>query len=175
MTGSLPSRLAAAVIKLIGRGNDALIGDLEEQFRAGRSARWCWIQVAAVIARSRRVQAAVVLAASMATIATVGWWGTTRFAVPVVLGVTLTSWKLWRLHRTTLVLLYATSVALVLPHWMMDASVVMSGGDRVFWAIARVLAGYGVVGILLVPFLILRLGRSGPLSEPPVSLSLGRF
>ena len=50
----------------------------------------------------------------------------------------------------------------------------MSGGDRVFWAIARVLAGYGIVGILLVPFLILRLGRSGPLSEPPVSLSLGR-
>jgi hypothetical protein len=104
----------------------------------------------------------------------VGWWGTSRFMVPVLLGVTLTSWKLWRLHRTSLVLLYATSVALVLPHWMMDATAVMSAGDRVFWAIARVLAGYGIVGILLVPFLILRLGRSGPLAEPPVSLSLGR-
>lgn len=164
----------AAVIKLIGRGKDALIGDLEEQYRAGRSARWYWLQVAAIVVRSRRFHAAVAFAASMATIATAGWWGPTRFAVPVLLGVTLSSWKLWRLHRTSLVLLYATSVALVLPHWMMDASVVMSGGDRVFWAIARVLAGYGIVGILLVPFLILRLGRSGPLSEPPVSLSLGR-
>jgi hypothetical protein len=73
-----------------------------------------------------------------------------------------------------LVLLYATSVALVLPNWMMADTLVMSGGDRLFWAIARVLAGYGVVGVLMVPFLILRLGRSGPLAEPPISLSLTR-
>jgi hypothetical protein len=166
--------MAATLLKLIARGNDALAGDLEEQVRTGRSARWYWFQVAAIVVRSRRILAAVALTACIMTIGIVGWWGTTRFALPVVLGVTLTSWKLWRLHRTSLVLLYATSVALVLPHWMMDATVVMSGGDRVFWAIARVLAGYGVVGILLVPFLILRLGRSGPLAEPPVSLSLGR-
>jgi len=174
MTGHTPPRMAAALLKLIACGNDALAGDLEEQFRTGRSARWYWFQVAAIVVRSRRAQAAVALAASIMTIATIGWWGTSRFIVPVLLGFTLTSWKLWRLHRTSLVLLYATSVALVLPHWMMDATAVMSGGDRVFWAIARVLAGYGVVGILLVPFLILRLGRSGPLAEPPVSLSLGR-
>jgi hypothetical protein len=37
-----------------------------------------------------------------------------------------------------------------------------------------VLGGYGVVGVLLVPFLIMRLGRSGPLAEPPIELSLGR-
>jgi hypothetical protein len=174
MTGHTPSRMAAALLKLIACGNDALAGDLEEQFRTGRSTRWYWSQVAAIAVRSRRIQAAVILAATLMTIATVGWWGTSRFMVPVLLGVTLTSWKLWRLHRTSLVLLYATSVALVLPHWMMDATPVMSAGDQVFWAIARVLAGYGVVGILLVPFLILRLGRSGPLAEPPVSLSLGR-
>jgi hypothetical protein len=50
----------------------------------------------------------------------------------------------------------------------------MNSGDRLFWAIARVLAGYGVVGVLMVPFLILRLGRSGPLAERPISLSLVR-
>ena len=36
------------------------------------------------------------------------------------------------------------------------------------------LAGYGVVGLLMVPFLILRLSRTGPLAERPISLSLGR-
>jgi hypothetical protein len=155
---------------------DPLFGDLHEMRRT-RSRTWYGVQIAAtavsrcVHARSVRVAAMVILL--LGTGLSVGWWGTSRFMVPVLLGFTLTSWKLWRLHRTSLVLLYATSVALVLPHWMMDATVVMSGGDRVFWAIARVLAGYGVVGILLVPFLILRLGRSGPLAEPPLNLSLG--
>jgi len=93
--------------------------------------------------------------------------------VPVLLGLSLTSWKMWKLHRTSLVILYITSVALVAPHWMADVSA-MSGGDRLFWTLARVLGGYGVVGVLLVPFLITRLGRSGPLSEPPIELSLTR-
>lgn len=172
MTVHMPSRITAPLLKLIAGGNDALIGDLKEQVRNGRSPRWYCFQVAAILVRNRRVQAAAALALSMTMAATVGWWGSTRFAVPVILGFTLTSWKLWRLHRTSLVLLYATSVALALPHWMMDNTVVMNAGDRVFWAIARVLAGYGVVGVLLVPFLILRFGRSGPLAEPPVRLSL---
>jgi len=125
-------------------------------------------------AGDQRLRTVATVAAMFAAGSAVGWWGTSRIAVPLLLGFTFTSWKLWRLHRTSLVLLYATSVALVLPHWMMDSTLVMSGGDRVFWAIARVLAGYGVVGVLLVPFLILRLGRSGPLAERPINLSLSR-
>jgi hypothetical protein len=174
MTAHVLRQVAAAVLRLTPHGNDALAGDLEEQLHSGRSAVWYWLQVAAIIVRVRRVQVALGIAALMTITATIGWWVGTRFAVPLVLGFTLTSWKLWRLHRTSLVLLYAMSVALVFPRWMMDTTVVMNGGDRLFWAIARVLAGYGIVGLLLVPFLILRLARSGPLAEQPVTLSLGR-
>jgi hypothetical protein len=156
---------------------DPLLGDLREM-AGGRSRRWYGLQIAAAVAsacaQNRGLRAAMMAVVLLAAGTATGWWGTSRFAVPVLLGFTFSSWKLWRLHRTTLVLLYAISVALVLPHWMMSAAHVMSGGDRVFWAIARVLAGYGIVGILLVPFLILRLGRSGPLAEAPVSLSLER-
>jgi hypothetical protein len=37
MTPQAPARLAAALVRLTAGGNDALVGDLEEQFRAGRS------------------------------------------------------------------------------------------------------------------------------------------
>ena len=177
-TGQKPPRLAAALARLVAGRNEALVGDLEEQCRKGRSRRWYWTQVAGIAigrgVHDRRFQVVTTLMLLLATSVFIGWWGTSRFAVPVLLGFTFTSFKMWRLHRTTLVLLYATSVALVLPHWMMEQSLVMSGGDRVFWAIARVLAGYGVVGLVMVPFLILRLGRTGPLAEPPINLSLGR-
>jgi hypothetical protein len=178
MTPHTPPRLAATIVRLAAGGNDALVGDLEEQFRAGRSRRWYWSQAARMAmtrcAGNQRLRTVATVAAMFAAGSSVGWWGTSRIAVLVLLGFTFTSWKLWKLHRTSLVLLYAASVALVLPHWMMDTTLVMSGGDRVFWAIARVLAGYGVVGLLMVPFLILRLGRWGPLAERPISLSLGR-
>jgi len=178
MTPQAPPRLAAALIKLAAGRNDALVGDLEEQFRSGRSSGWYWSQAVRMAigrcADDQRLRVAMTIAALLVTGTFVGWWGTSRLAVPVLLGFTFTSWKLWRLHRTSLVILYATSVALVLPHWMMDTTLVMSGGDRVFWAIARVLAGYGFVGVLMVPFLILRFGRSGPLAERPIALSLNR-
>jgi hypothetical protein len=118
--------------------------------------------------------ACVLVAAFVLSIGpTLGWWHT-RFAVPVLLGMAITSWKLWRLHRTSLVILYVASVALVSPYWMSGQTEAMTGANRLFWAIARILGGYGVVGVLLVPFLILRLGRSGPLSDPPIHISLTR-
>jgi hypothetical protein len=178
MTPHTPPRLAAALVRLIAGRNDALVGDLEEQFRGGRSRGWYWSQAARMTVRrcaddqlARVVLTIVVLLAAGML---VGWWGVSRLAVPVLLGFTFTSWKMWRLHRTTLVLLYASAVALLLPQWMVGSTLTMSGGDRLFWAIARVLAGYGVVGVLMVPFLILRLGRYGPLAEPPINLSLRR-
>ena len=175
MTPHTPPRLAAALVRLIARRNDALVGDLEEQFLAGRGSRWYWSQLAAIAmnrcVHSRRLHVALVLV--LAGLST-SLWSAGRFAVPILLGYAFTSWRLWRLHRSSLVVLYVTSVALLLPHWMLSEAAMMSNGDRLFWAIARILAGYGVVGILLLPFLILRLGRSGPLAEPPISLSLGR-
>ena len=178
MTSHKPPRLATALVRLIAGRNEPLIGDLEEQFRHGRSRRWYWSQVGAValnrLVHDHRLQVVLAVAALLGTLATTGWWVTSRLAVPVALGFSFTSWKLWRLHRTSLAVLYVAAIALVLPNWMMGETLVQSGGDRVFWAIARVLAGYGVVGVLMVPFLILRLGRYGPLSEPPTSLSLSR-
>jgi hypothetical protein len=177
MTPQTPPRLAAAIVRLAARGNDALVGDLEEQFRSGRSRRWYWSQAARMtLGRcvDDRLQVAAAIPALLVAGISVGWWGTSRIAVPILLGFTLTSWKLWRLHRTSLVLLYASAVALLLPEWMVGSTLIMNSGDRLFWAIARVLAGYGVVGVLMVPFLILRLGRSGPLAEQPITLSLAR-
>jgi hypothetical protein len=172
-----PPKLAIALLKRIAGQNDALMGDLEEQFRNGRSRTWFWSQTMGIVinrcVHQHSCAACLVFAAFViGTGSTVGWWGT-RFAVPALLGLALTSWKMWKLHRTSLVILYITSIALVAPQWMAGVST-MSGGDRLFWTIARVLGGYGVVGVLLVPFLVMRLGRLGPLAEPPVQLTLRR-
>jgi len=70
----------------------------------------------------------------------------------MMLGMAITSWKLWRLQRTSLVVLHVASVALVSPYWMSGQTEAMTTGDRVFWSIARILGGYGVVGVLLVRF-----------------------
>lgn len=177
MTPQKPPRLATALLMLIARRNDALIGDLHEQVSGGRSRAWYWRQVAGVgISRCRHDPRCLVIVTAFAlvtTAATVGW-GAGRLAVPMLLGIAISSWGLWRFHRTSLAILYAASVAILLPHWMIAHRMASTVESRVFWAIAEMLAGYGVVGVLLVPFLILRLGRSGPLAEGPISLALTR-
>lgn len=177
MSSRTPPKLAAALLRRMTE-DSSLIGDLEEEFRHGRSSCWYWSQVAGTVAmkcvHAHACAACVLVAAFVLSIGpTLGWWQT-RFAIPVLLGMAITSWKLWRLHRTSLVILYVASVALVSPYWMSGQTEAMTGANRLFWAIARILGGYGVVGVLLVPFLILRLGRSGPLSDPPIHISLTR-
>ena len=177
MTSHKPPKLATSLLGRITEDN-SLIGDLEEEFGRGRSSRWYWSQVAGTVAtkciHAHACAACVLVAAFVLSIGpTLGWWQT-RFAVPVLLGMAITSWKLWRLHRTSLAILYVASVALVSPYWMSGQTEAMTGANRLFWTIARILGGYGVVGVLLVPFLILRLGRSGPLSDPPIHISLTR-
>lgn len=179
MTGRRPPALAMAFLRRFTANDDSLMGDLEEQFNSGRSSRWYWSQVMGIVftkcVRTHTCAACVILAALvLATGATIGWWQT-RFAVPVLLGMAISSWKLWRLHRTSLVLLYIASVAVVSPYWMSGQTEAMTGGTRLFWTITRILGGYGVVGVLLVPFLILRLGRSGPLSDPAIRIPLTRL
>lgn len=50
-----PPRIATwALHHLAGEGNDALAGDLLEEFRSGRSAEWYWRQVLACIAISNK-------------------------------------------------------------------------------------------------------------------------
>jgi len=151
---------------------EPIIGDLHEQRANGRSRTWYWMQVVGVVVsagiHSDRARVAMAGAALVLSLL-LG-----RFAFPLLLGVAFTSFSLWRFHRTSLVLLYIVAVTLLLPDWMIREQMMPTTGDRVFWSIAQVLAGYGMVGVLLVPFLILRLGRSGPLAEPPISLSLGR-
>jgi hypothetical protein len=164
-------------LNFVAGRNDALIGDLHEQFQGGRSQGWYWRQVAGVgvtrCLHDPRCLVVITACAIVATVATFGW-GAGRLAVPMLLGSLISSWRLWRFHRTSLAILYATSVAILLPHWMLAHQMASTVESRVFWAIAEMLAGYCVVGVLLVPFLILRLGRSGPLAEGPISLSLTR-
>jgi len=175
MTPQRPPRLASTLLRWIA-ANDPLVGDLNEEFRSGRSRGWYWLQLFGV-ARTKCTHSYVcgvclaLAAFVIGTGSTIGWWGT-RFAVPVLLGMAITSWNVWRLQRTSLVILYITSVALVSPYWMVQATQHMTGANQLFWAIARILGGYGVVGVMLVPFLILHLGKTGPLAEPPVEISL---
>jgi hypothetical protein len=58
-----PPRLASAMLRLV-EANDGLIGDLMEEYRSGRSARWYWRQtiVAAAVALSRHIRAHKLLA-----------------------------------------------------------------------------------------------------------------
>jgi hypothetical protein len=45
-----PPRLGTLVLQRLGPQNDALAGDLAEEYRAGRSAAWYWCQVLASVA-----------------------------------------------------------------------------------------------------------------------------
>lgn len=178
MTSHTPPRLATALLKLLAGDDDALMGDMQEQLQLGKSPGWYWRQTVGIAIHDLRVRILggwVVLASVVVfTTPAVGWWGATRIAASMALGLAITSWGVWRFQRTSLAFLYATSVALLLPHWMLADHLTPTAADRVFWAIAQILAGYGVVGVLLVPFLILRLGRSGPLADGPTSLNLAR-
>ena len=49
MTSNQPPRLAELLVKLASE-NEHLVGDLQEEFRAGRSRAWYWRQTAAVLA-----------------------------------------------------------------------------------------------------------------------------
>ena len=45
-----PPRLATLLLNWLAPGNDALRGDLDEEFANGRDSRWYWRQVAALLA-----------------------------------------------------------------------------------------------------------------------------
>jgi hypothetical protein len=45
-----PPRLASLVLERLAPGNDALLGDLEEEFSRGRTTVWYWRQVLAAVA-----------------------------------------------------------------------------------------------------------------------------
>jgi len=47
-----PPKLATALLRSVADNKPALIGDLLEQFRSGRSAAWYWREVLAVVGRS---------------------------------------------------------------------------------------------------------------------------
>ena len=49
MTRTQPPRLGTLVLQRLGPQNDALAGDLAEEYRAGRSATWYWWQVVAAV------------------------------------------------------------------------------------------------------------------------------
>jgi hypothetical protein len=59
MTRRRTPRLATLPLERLGPGNDALLGDLAEEYRPGRSAFWYWRQAltAIVISASRDVWA----------------------------------------------------------------------------------------------------------------------
>jgi hypothetical protein len=59
-----------------------------------------------------------------------------------------------------LVVLYVAFVALASPYWMSGQTEAMPTANRVFWSIARILSGYGVIGVPLV-FLILPARKNG--------------
>jgi hypothetical protein len=45
-----PPRLATLLLNWLAPGNEALRGDLDEEFRNGRDSRWYWLQVASLLA-----------------------------------------------------------------------------------------------------------------------------
>jgi len=47
-----PPRLAAALVRRLTQPDDAVLGDLAEQFQSGKSRLWYWRQIISVIARA---------------------------------------------------------------------------------------------------------------------------
>jgi hypothetical protein len=67
-----PPRLATFLLHRLGEGNDALAGDLDEEYRAGRSRSWYWRQVCAAIVLGTLRMAGVAPLRTMAGVAS-GW------------------------------------------------------------------------------------------------------
>ena len=77
-----PPRLATWLLRRCGPANDALLGDLLEEYREGRSARWYWRQVviAMFVGRSRYLPRLIISALAFV----VGVLVATTFIEPVV-------------------------------------------------------------------------------------------
>ena len=62
MTPRKPPALATWLLTRAARGNDALIGDLLEEFRSGRSRPWYWSQTLRALATTRWQEAVLAIA-----------------------------------------------------------------------------------------------------------------
>lgn len=63
MTRNQPSSLTRSILRFVESGNEALAGDLAEEWRAGRSRRWLWSQLArAVVATALQNRASAATA-----------------------------------------------------------------------------------------------------------------
>lgn len=88
-----PPRLASLLLEWLAPGNEALHGDLEEEFSCGRSTAWYWRQVLAAIAlqgplavRARGLAAAENFITGFITLLTIGFYA--------VFVVNVTGWLL---------------------------------------------------------------------------------
>ena len=61
MTEKQPPALARWLVKQAARGNEALVGDLLEEYRRGRSAVWYWRQALTIVVVGRSTAAALAL------------------------------------------------------------------------------------------------------------------
>src|SRR6187200_3255711 len=88
-----PPRLASQLLERFAPGNEALHGDLDEEFSSGRSSAWYWRQVMAAIARqgplavrARGLVAAENFVTGVITLAMIGFYA--------VFVVNVTEWLL---------------------------------------------------------------------------------
>ena len=88
-----PPRLASLLLERLAPGNEALLGDLEEEFSGGRSRAWYWRQVMAAIAlqgplavRARGLVAAENFVTGIITLIMIGFYA--------VFVVNVTEWLL---------------------------------------------------------------------------------
>jgi hypothetical protein len=129
-----PPAIATAVLIRLGDGNDCIIGDLLEEYSAGRSRLWYWRQVLALVATNTVVQVGTrPLRASVAL--TAGW-------ATLLLGFTLFGDRtaealarlFWSWDR-------ASAYAGALPWWPFQISAVLvsyAGFALSAWAVSRV-------------------------------------
>jgi hypothetical protein len=148
MNASTPPRLATALLERLGPRDEALIGDLVEEYRSGRSSAWYWGQVltAIVIGTASEVRAHKLVAVRVFAIGWIVGWVYSRYVSPWIFSAVYTALQFDQFLFTTGLVKWFYLYGLGFPGIFLDFAwplTIAVGWFANGWLVGRLHRGYG--------------------------------